>query len=80
MRLLMKCDHVIDIDANKVAVPTCWCGEQIVARPLGAPVPRIVGHAQGPLVESKYLGPTELDLTTKGAAPLIVAPADEETD
>lgn len=78
MQLLMKCDHVIDIDPNKVASPTCHCGERIVARPLDAPAPRIVGHARGPLVESKFLGPTDVDVTTDG--PLTLTAADKDQD
>lgn len=60
MRLLMRCDHVIDVDPNKCAAPACWCGEAIVARPLDAPAPRIVGHARGPHVDSTFLGPIDV--------------------
>lgn len=75
--LLMRCGHDIAIDPDKVTSPSCWCGERVVARPLSAPAPRIVGHARGPLVEGKYLGPTALDLVTTPDARLVLKPADD---
>lgn len=75
--LLMKCGHDIAIDPDKVTSPSCWCGERIVARPLNAPAPRIVGHASGPLVEGKYLGPKELDLVARPEARLVLKPVDD---
>lgn len=65
MRLLMRCQHVIDIDVDQSPNPTCHCGERRVVRPLDARRPRIVGHARGPLVEGQHLGPKALDLTQR---------------
>lgn len=68
----MKCGHDLAIDADKVTAPACWCGETTIARTLGAPAPRITGHARGVVVASTYLGPTAVDLTTDG--PLTLKP------
>lgn len=78
--LLFKCGHDITIDPDKVTSPSCWCGELVVARPLSAPAPRIVGHACGPLAEGKYLGPKALDLVTTPDARLVLKPADDGDD
>lgn len=78
MKLRMKCAHVIDVDVDKVTSPVCWCGERVIARALDAPRPRIVGHARGPLAESKYLGAKPVDVTTDG--PLPLSAQDEDGD
>jgi hypothetical protein len=62
MRLVFRCGHEADIDVDKVTSPICWCGERIVARTRGVGAPRIVGHARGPLVEGRYLGPQAVPL------------------
>jgi hypothetical protein len=77
MTLLMRCNHTIEIDADKSGVPVCWCGERLVARALNPGVPRIVGHARGPLVESKFLGPKRLELADK---PLKLKPPETENE
>lgn len=74
----MKCGHDLAVNPDKVPSPVCWCGERQVARTLGAPAPRIVGHARGPQVESKHLGPKEVDVTTDG--PLVLESANEDED
>jgi hypothetical protein len=83
MRLRMLCGHTIDVDVDKVPSPTCHCGERQVVRALNPGHPRIVGHARGPLVEGRYLGPTAVDLTqrvvaadgtTQAAGPLTLKP------
>lgn len=63
MKLLMRCQHMIDVDVDQQPNPTCWCGERRVVRAIAPGRPRIVGHARGPLVEGKYLGAKALDLT-----------------
>ena len=70
VKLEMKCRHVIDVDPDKTPEPRCWCGERIVARSLGNRRPRIVGHARGPLVDSRYLGATAVSVAPKGPLPL----------
>jgi hypothetical protein len=64
--LLMRCGHdPIRIDPEKTPTPECWCGEKRIARTVNAERPRIVGHARGPLVESKYLGAIAVNLAVK---------------
>lgn len=67
MRLLFKCQHVVDIDIEKSPSPVCWCGSRQVVRALNVRPPRIVGHALGPLVEGKVLGEMAVQVAPKGA-------------
>lgn len=60
VRLLFRCGHDRPVNPDKEPSPRCWCGERRIARTLDAPAPRIVGHARGPCVESKYLGPIDV--------------------
>lgn len=62
MILVWRCGHEADIDVDKNTSPICWCGEKVVARTRGVPPPRIVGHARGPLVQGRYLGPQAVSL------------------
>jgi hypothetical protein len=66
MRLLFRCGHVQAVNPDKGGTPHCiQCGESKIARSLDAPLPRIVGHGSGPLVESKALDATPVSLATK---------------
>ena len=51
---LCGCDGAVDPD--KVSSPSCPVHRARVARTVNAPAPRIVGHARGPLVQTKNLG------------------------
>jgi len=60
-----RCGHTGDVDPDKVASPVCACGERKIAGVLNVGAPRIVGHATGPLVEQKYLGPQAVRLAKR---------------
>ena len=78
MRILFRCGHDPQPLSEKAASPACLrCGETRVARVLGVPAPRIVGHGSGPLVQSKALEAIPVSLAPKGPLKLK-ADADAE--
>jgi hypothetical protein len=57
LTLAFRCGHRARIDPDKTPSPMCVeCGERRVARVLKVDPPRITGHANGPLVNTRYLG------------------------
>lgn len=66
MRIWFRCGHDVAIDPDKATEPRCaQCGDRHVARVQLHRLPRIVGHATGPLVETRELGPTAVDLKAR---------------
>lgn len=67
MRLLFACGHVQNVDPDKSPSPICVaCGCKNVARALSVGAPRISGHARGPLVSTKFLGPLAISVAEQG--------------
>lgn len=74
-----RCGHTAMIDPDKTPAPVCdHCGDRRVAGTVGVGAPRIVGHARGPLVEERHLGPTAVSLAEKPFAIMEQADADDE--
>lgn len=68
--VLFVCGHAHRIDPDKATSPRCpECGSVQVARTLDARAPRITGHARGPLVDTKTLGPQAVNVAT---SPLVL--------
>ncbi len=75
MRLLFRCQHVVQSDPSKVVPPMCpQCGERKVARVLEAPTPRLRGWGRGPLVASEALSPQQYNLAPAGSLPAQKGP------
>lgn len=74
MQIRFQCGHVFELDPDKVTQPACLqCGNRIVSRVSGD-TPRIVGHASGPLVTSKYLDAVAVKLASQ---PLKLKPQED---
>lgn len=68
-----------DVDADKVAAPSCLaCGETRIARTVGAPRPRLVGHGRSPLITSQALEAIPVKLAPHG--PLKLKPKKKPDD
>lgn len=75
MTLLFRCRHRARIDPDKTPSPVCpECGERGVARVLKTDPPRFTGHVSGPLADTKYLGPSAVNVAERG--PLTLKDAD----
>lgn len=65
MKVACVNDHVYRWD-ERAGAPRCpTCGSRRVARAVGADVPRFVGTASGPHVQTKALEAIAVDLTVK---------------
>lgn len=64
--LVFHCRHRQKIDPDKSPTPVCReCGEKRIAHTEGVRPPTITGHARGPLVQTRNLGPLALNLAEK---------------
>lgn len=75
MKILFKCGHEGQFRENQAA-PVCVCGERLIARAY-AGVPRIVGVASGPHVETKALEGITVNLAADGPLKLKTEAAHE---
>lgn len=64
--LFAPCGHVVNVNPDKGAPRCPQDGNTRVARVLKAPLPRIVGHGSGPLVESRSLDAVKVNLAPDG--------------
>lgn len=66
MRVRFRCHHAQGARPDSGQKPRCvQCGETRIARVLQAPLPRLVGHGSGPLLESKALDAIPVALASK---------------
>lgn len=65
--VLFVCSHSHRFDPDKATSPRCpSCDATQIARVLEARAPRITGHATGPLVETRALGPAAVNVAEHG--------------